>query len=78
VAVGDTESVPLIACAPVQPPDAVHDVALVLDQVSVELLPGVIDVGLALSATVGIAVVTVTVADAGVKLVPPVPVQESE
>ncbi len=69
---------PLIACAPVQPPDAVHDVALVLDQLSVELLPVVIDVGLALSVTVGSGDATVTVADAGVAVVPPGPVQASE
>ncbi len=78
VAVGETKSVPLIACAPVQPPEAVQVVALVLDQLSVELLPAVIDAGLALSATVGSGDVTVTVAEAGVTVVPPGPVHASE
>jgi hypothetical protein len=78
VAVGETSSVPLIACAPVQPPEAVQVVALVLDQVSVELPPVVIDVGLELSATVGSGDVTVTVAEAGVAVVPPGPVHAIE
>jgi len=73
--VGETPSVPLVASAPVQPPLAVHDVALVLDHVTVELLPETIEVGLAVSVTVGADEVTVTVAEAGV--VPPVPVQLS-
>ena len=74
--VGDSASVPLVPSVPVQPPDAVHEVALVLDQVSVELLPEAIEVGLAVNVTVGVDEVTVTVADAGAD-VPPVPVQES-
>jgi hypothetical protein len=57
------ECVPLRACAPDQAPDAMQDVALVEDQVSVELLPLEIELGLALSVTVGAGVVTVTVAD---------------
>ena len=73
--VGDTPNVPLVPSVPVQPPEAVHEVALVLDQVSVELLPEAIEVGLAVSVTVGADEVTVTVAEAGV--VPPVPVQLS-
>jgi hypothetical protein len=75
VAVGETTSVPLGASLPVQPPVAVHAVALVLDQVSVDVPPAVIEVGLALSVTVGGAApdVTVTVTedeDADVVLVP--------
>jgi hypothetical protein len=50
--VGETTSVPLVASVPVQPPDAVQDVALLLDQVSVELPPGAIVVGLALKEAV--------------------------
>ena len=76
VAVGETPSVPLVASAPVQPPEAVHEVALVLDQVSVELAPEAIVVGFAVSVTVGAAEVTVTVAEAGAD-VPPVPLQVS-
>ena len=49
---GETPSVPLVASAPVQPPDAVHEVASVLDQVSVELPPEGIVVGLALKVAV--------------------------
>ncbi len=51
---GETASVPLVALEPVQPPDAVHVVAFVLDQLSVELPPGAIDTGFAASATVGV------------------------
>ena len=53
VLVGDTASVPLVAFVPVQPPAAVHEVALVADQVTVEILPEVMLVGLAENATVG-------------------------
>jgi hypothetical protein len=55
--------VPLVACAPDHAPDAMQDVALVDDQVSVELLPLETELGLALSATEGAGAVTVTVAD---------------
>ena len=51
--VGDTARVPLVAFVPVQPPEAVHEVALVEDQVTVEILPEVMLVGLAENATVG-------------------------
>ena len=50
---GDTARVPLVAFVPVQPPPAVHEVALVEDQVAIEMLPEVMLVGLAESATVG-------------------------
>ena len=53
---GDTARVPLGAFAPVQPPEAVHEVALVEDQVTVETLPEVMLVGLAEIATVGAGV----------------------
>ena len=52
VLVGDTARVPLGASVPVQPPPAVHEVALVEDQVTVEMLPEVMLVGLAENATV--------------------------
>ena len=51
--VGDTARVPLVAFVPVQPPAAVHEVALVEDQVTIETLPEVMLVGLAEIATVG-------------------------
>ncbi len=67
------DCVPLAALVPDQAPEAVHDVAFVEDQVSVELAPLVTEVGLALKVTVGTGVVTVTVADFA--LLPPAPVQ---
>ena len=51
--VGDTVRVPLVAFVPVQPPEAVHEVALVEDQVTIETLPEVMLAGLAENATVG-------------------------
>lgn len=54
------DCVPETAFAPVQPFEAVHDVALVEDQVSVELAPEATDVGFAVSVTVGAGVDAVT------------------
>jgi hypothetical protein len=68
--------VPLVASVPVQPPDAVQEVALVLDQVSIELAPEAIVVGFAVKVAVGAGEVTVMVAEAGAD-VPPVPVHVS-
>ena len=48
--------VPAVALLPAQPPDAVHDVAFVLDHVSIELPPAVIDAGLAPSDSVAAGV----------------------
>lgn len=44
---------PAVASEPDQPPDAVHDVALVDDQVSIEVLPATTEVGEADKVTVG-------------------------
>jgi hypothetical protein len=61
---------------PLQPPVAVHDVALVELQVSVEALPLATLVGFAFNVAVGIVpIVTVAVTTA---LVPPGPVHVSE
>ena len=70
---------PLAGFVPLQPPEAVHDVALVELQVSVEVPPLAIRLWLAVSVAVGkgLAGVTVTVAPAAA-LVPPEPVQVSE
>jgi hypothetical protein len=68
--------VPLTAFAPVQPPEAVHDVEFVELQVSVEDAPPAIGLGLAVSVAVGTGAM-VTVADA-VVLVPPAPVHVNE
>jgi hypothetical protein len=59
--------------APDQAPDAVQDVALVADQVSMELLPLATVLGPADKMTVGAGVVTETVADW--LALPPLPVQ---
>ena len=67
---------PLVPLLPLQLPDAVHAVALVELHVSVELPPFAIEVGFAVSVTVG-ADATVIVAVAGL-LGPPAPVQVSE
>ena len=67
---------PLIACAPLHPPDAVQAVALVEVQVRVDALPLATLVGLALNDTVGAGgAETVTVADCDAE--PPAPVQVS-
>jgi hypothetical protein len=60
---------------PLQPPEAVHEVALVEDHVKVELAPLVTVLGLAVSVTAGAGVVTVTAADCAA--LPPLPVQLS-
>ena len=67
---------PLVASVPVQPPEAVQEVALVLDHVRVDLPPEAIVVGFAVKVTVGADELTVTVAEAGAD-VPPAPVHES-
>jgi hypothetical protein len=65
---------PLIAWAPLHPPDAVQLVALAVAQVSVDALPLATLDGLALNDTVGAAgAETVTVADWDAE--PPAPVQ---
>jgi len=64
---------PLIARAPDQPPEAVQEVALVEVQVSVELPPLAMFVGLALSETLGGGADTETVTDCAAE--PPRPLQ---
>ena len=54
---------PLSALLPLQPPTAVQAVALVADQVMVELVPLVTELGAALIRTVGADALTETVAD---------------
>jgi hypothetical protein len=49
--------VPLLAFVPVRLPPAVHNVALVEDQVTIEILPEVMLVGLAEVATSGIRII---------------------
>jgi hypothetical protein len=66
---------PLAALVPDQAPVALQEVALVADQVKVELLPLATVLGLAVKLTVGAGAVTETVADCDA--LPPVPVQVS-
>ncbi len=54
---GDTLVLPFVVCVPVQPPLATQDVAFVLDQVRVEPPPAVIEAGLAVNVTLGVALV---------------------
>ena len=69
---GDTTSVPPVGSAPVQLPLAVHEEALLLDQVNVDVPPKLIVEGLAEMET-AVPGSTVTVALAGVE--PPAPAQ---
>jgi hypothetical protein len=66
---------PLAALVPDQAPEAVQVVALVADQVSVELPPLLTVLGLAAKLTVGAGCVTDTVADCAA--LPPAPLQVS-
>lgn len=69
---------PLGASLPDQPPDAVQAVALVEDQVSVELPPLMTVLGVVLSLTVGAGAGEVTETAADWVALPPAPVQVSE
>ncbi len=64
---------PVLAMVPAHAPEAVQEVALTDDQVSIELLPLVTVFGLADSVIVGAGAVTETVTDC--EAVPPAPVQ---
>jgi hypothetical protein len=66
---------PLVASAPLHPPEAVQDVAFVDDQVSADALPLATVLGFADSVMVGAGVVTETVAVCVALLLLP-PVQE--
>ena len=71
------DSLPEVALVPDQAPEAVHELALVEDQVSVENAPFATDDGFAASDTVGVGGGdTVTVVDA--VALPPEPVQVRE
>jgi hypothetical protein len=66
---------PPVGSDPLQPPDAMHDVAPVDDQVNVDIAPLCAVLGLAERLTAGAAGVTETVADC--IALPPAPVQVS-
>jgi len=61
--------------APLQPPEATHEVALVDDQLSFDSAPLATVLGVALSVTDGAGVVTETIADCAA--LPPAPLQVS-
>jgi len=70
---------PLVACAPVQLPEAVQAVALVELHVSVDAAPLATEVGAAARVTVGTGELALTVTVAvSAALVPPAPAQVSE
>jgi hypothetical protein len=50
---GPVDSVPDASRLPAHPPEAVHELTLVLDQVSTELPPATTEVGLALNDSEG-------------------------
>jgi hypothetical protein len=66
---------PVVACAPLQPSEALHEVAFVDDQVSVEVAPLFTVVGFATKVTAGAGMLTDTVADCAA--LPPAPLQVS-
>ena len=68
-------AVPLVGCGPLQPPKAVHTVALVADQVRAVVAPALTVGALAEIVTVGTGCVTDTIADCDV--VPPEPLQDT-
>jgi hypothetical protein len=57
------DSEPRTGMLPDHAPEAVHDVAFAADQVSVELLPLITELGFALRLTLGAGAITDTVAD---------------
>ncbi len=69
------DQVPCAARAPLQPPEAVHPVALSEFQLRLDMPPAATVVGDAVRVTVGVAEVTTTSADC--EALPPGPVQVS-
>jgi hypothetical protein len=69
---------PLVASLPVHPPEAVQEVAFVVDQLNVELPPLTMELGLAARLTVGAGVGEVTETVAAWVALPPAPVHVSE
>ena len=72
------DSEPLMALVPDQAPDAVQAVALVVDQITVELVPLTMELGFAARLTVGAGVGEVTETVTAWIALPPVPVHVSE
>jgi len=70
---GPVDQVPCVARAPLQPPEALHPVALSEFQLRLDVPPAATVVGDPVRVTVGVAEVTTTCADCVV--LPPGPVQ---
>jgi hypothetical protein len=66
---------PLVAWLPLHPPEATQDVAFVVDQLKVDALPLVMELGLAARLTVGAGAGDVTETVAAWVALPPAPVQ---
>jgi hypothetical protein len=75
---GPVDCEPLVALEPDQAPEAVQEVAFVVDQLRVELLPLTMELGLAARLTVGAGVGEVTETVAAWVALPPLPVQVNE
>jgi hypothetical protein len=71
----EIDCVPEVSSVPLQPPEAVQEVASVEDQVSVLLPPEETDVGLAERVTVGAGGDVITETDADCAADPPAPLQ---
>ena len=69
---------PLVALLPVQPPDAVHAVAFEADQLKVDAVPVLTELGVAEKLIVGAAAVVVTETAVDCVALPPEPVHVSE
>ncbi|MEI6067600.1 MAG: hypothetical protein WCP96_09690 [Methylococcaceae bacterium] len=67
--------VPDVGCVPNHPPEAVHDVASVDDQVNTDVALFAIEAGLALKETVGNSGAAATLTIADLDVVPPGPLQ---
>jgi len=74
VLVGETAKEPLVASAPVHPPDELQAVAFLVDQLSVEVPPKPMVLGVALNVTLGIPDGW-TVSTADDEAEPPAPLQ---
>jgi hypothetical protein len=67
--------VPEVGCVPDHPPDAVHDVTPVDDHVKTDVAPFAIEIGLAITETVGSCFAAATLIVAELDVVPPGPLQ---
>jgi hypothetical protein len=69
---------PLVALVPLQPPEAVHEVALVELHVSMEAPPTAMDIGFAVNITVAAPEPEMVTLAVAIVLAPPAPLQTNE